>query len=173
LSVIVITALSTPPAVGAKWPWIVQFAPTARLVPHELANTNEVAFVPVTAMLAIVKATVPVFVIVTNCDPLAEPTAVAAKARFVNDRVTGGVEPVPLNVTLCGDPVALSATFSAAVSAPVVVGFNSTEIVQLAPIASVAPHVLADFMNELASVPEKLVDPTVTTAALVFFNVTS
>ena len=73
----VIEAVSAPVATGAKCPWIMQLAPTARLVPQLLANTNEEASVPVNAMLAIDTAAVPVFVIVTDCDPLDDPTAVA------------------------------------------------------------------------------------------------
>ena len=40
LSVMVTAAFIAPTAVGAKCPWIVQFAPTARLVPQPLANAN-------------------------------------------------------------------------------------------------------------------------------------
>jgi len=173
LSVMVMAAFNAPTAVGAKWPWIVQFAPAARLVPHEFAKTNEDALVPVTAMLVIDKAAAPVLVIVTVCEPLDAPTVTELNDRLVADRVTGGVTPVPLNVTRCGDPAALSATLRVAVRVPVVAGFNSTEMVQLAPAASVAPHVLAEVTNEVALVPVKVVDPRVTTAALVFFSVTS
>lgn len=65
LSVIVTAAVNAPVIVGAKCPWIVQFAPTARLVPQLLAKMNEDAFVPVTAMLVIVNAAVPVLVMTT------------------------------------------------------------------------------------------------------------
>lgn len=54
-----------------------QLAPTIKLAPQLFANTNEEASVPVTAMLVIVKTAVPVFIIVTDCDPLAVPTVVA------------------------------------------------------------------------------------------------
>jgi len=49
---------------------MVQLAPTATLVPQLLANTNEDAFVPVTAMLLTVNVAVPVLVRVTDCDAL-------------------------------------------------------------------------------------------------------
>jgi hypothetical protein len=65
LSVIVTAAVTAPVAVGAKCPWIVQFAPTARLVPQLFANTNEDAPVPVTVMLVIANVAVPVLVITT------------------------------------------------------------------------------------------------------------
>src|SRR5271155_4711338 len=51
--------------------------------------------------------------------------------------ITCEVTPVPLNATICGLPVALSAIFSVAVRAPFACGANSTLIVQLAPAASV------------------------------------
>jgi hypothetical protein len=51
LSVIVMAAVIVPVVVGAKWPWIVQFAPADTLVPQLFENANEEAFAPVTAML--------------------------------------------------------------------------------------------------------------------------
>lgn len=173
LSVMVMAACNGPEESGPKWPWMEQFAPTAKLVPHEFAKTNEEALVPVTAMLEIATAALPVFVITTVCDALVAPTFSEPKERLVVERVTGGVTPVPLNETVCGDPVALSATFRVPLSEPVVVGFNSTEMVQLAPAANVAPQVLADLRNELALAPVKLVELRATTAALVFLSVTS
>ena len=77
LSAIVTDAVSAPAAVGAKWPWMVQLAPTARLVPQVFAKTNEDAFVPVTVMLVIFNAAGPVLVMVTDCDPLEVPTFVS------------------------------------------------------------------------------------------------
>jgi hypothetical protein len=70
LSVIVIAAVRAPAAAGVKWPWIVQFAPIARLDPQLFANTNEEAFVPVTAILLMASTELPVFVKVTLCERL-------------------------------------------------------------------------------------------------------
>jgi len=75
LSVIMTVAFNGPAAVGAKCPWMTQLAPTARLVPHVFAKTNEDTFVPVTAMLVIEKAAVPVLVIVTDCELLDWPSS--------------------------------------------------------------------------------------------------
>ena len=75
LSVMVIAAVSAPSAVGAKCPWMVQLARTATLAPQLFPNTNDDALAPVTAMLAIDSLAFPLFVNVTNCDPLAAPTA--------------------------------------------------------------------------------------------------
>lgn len=77
MSLMVTDAVSAPVVVGAKCPWMVQLAPAARLVPHALAKTNEEASAPVTVMLVIVKAAVPVLVMVIDCEALEVPTVVA------------------------------------------------------------------------------------------------
>ena len=51
--------------------------------------------------------------------------------------ITCEVTPVPLNATICGLPVALSAIFNVAIRAPFACGVNNTLIVQLAPAANV------------------------------------
>src|SRR5436309_1012407 len=47
-------------------------------------------------------------------------------ARELGERVTAEVVPVPLRLTVCGLPAALSVTLTAALLAPVVVGVNVT-----------------------------------------------
>ena len=154
LSVIVTAAFSAPAAVGAKCPWMVQLAPTVRLVPQVLAKTNEDAFAPVTAMLVIANAAVPVLVMVTDCDPLDVPTVVEGYDRLVAESVTGGSTPAPLSAILCGELLALSVMAMAAVNAPVVAGAKWPWMVQFAPAAKVAPQVFAK-TNEDASAPVK------------------
>ena len=83
-------AVIAPAFVGAKWPWMVQFAPADRLVPQLFANTNEEAFVPVTAMLAMDRVPVPVLVSVTDCDALLVPNWTEPNERLVAERVTAG-----------------------------------------------------------------------------------
>jgi len=122
LSVMVIAAVNAPPVAGAKCPWMVQFAPTARLVPQVLAKTNEEALAPVTAILPIVNAAVPEFVMVTDCEPLEEPTLTEPKERLVAESVTGAAIPVPLSLIDCGEVVALSVMVIAAVKAPAAAG---------------------------------------------------
>jgi hypothetical protein len=51
--------------------------------------------------------------------------------------VTGEFVPVPVSVTVCGLPAALSTMFNVAVRVPIAVGVNDTLIVQLAPPARV------------------------------------
>jgi len=153
LSMMVTAAVSAPVVVGAKCPWMVQFAPGARLVPQLFANTNEEAFVPVTAMLVMVSVAAPVLVMVTDWDALDVPTVVAGNVRLVTDRVAeAAARPVPLRVIICGEVIALSMMVTAAVSAPVVVGAKCPWIVQLAPTARLVPQLLAK-TNEEAFAP--------------------
>src|ERR1035438_4253370 len=99
---------------------------------------------------------------------------VEAKVRLVGVSVTlGAAVPVPFSVTTCGDPAALSAMEREAVSAPAMVGLNSTETVQLADTASDVPQVVADFTNEVAFVPVIVSDVSVKAADPVFFIVTT
>lgn len=52
--------------------------------------------------------------------------------------------PVPLSVTVCGLPVALSVIVSVPVLAPAAVGLKKTPMAQLAPGARVLPQVLSE-----------------------------
>ena len=65
LSVIETVAVYAPAAVGAKCPWIVQFAPGARLDPQLLVKTKDAALAPVTVMLETANVELLVFVKVT------------------------------------------------------------------------------------------------------------
>jgi hypothetical protein len=146
-------AVSAPVAPGVKWPWMVQFAPPATLVPQLFANTNDDAFVPVTAMLVIVRGAVPVLVSVTDCDALVAPSLTEPNDRLVADRVTaGGVRPVPLRDIDCGELAALSVMVMAAVSAPVFVGAKWPWMAQFAPAATLVPQPFAN-TNDDAPVP--------------------
>ena len=58
-------------------------------------------------------------------------------ARELGERVTAEVVPVPLRLTVCGLPAALSVTLTAALLAPVVVGVNVTVRVQVPLTAKV------------------------------------
>ena len=81
-------AVSAPVAAGVKWPWMVQFAPPATLVPQLFENTNEEASAPVTAMLVMARGPVPVLVSVTDCDALVAPGSTVPNERLVAERVT-------------------------------------------------------------------------------------
>jgi len=91
---------------------------------------------------------------------------------------TCDVTPVPLNATICGLPVALSAMFNVAVNVPFAPGVNNTLIVQLAPAASVPVglHIVPEVgsgVPKLAAFSPLIVNPAnVTLAVLVFVTVT-
>jgi hypothetical protein len=70
----------------------------------------------------------------------AAPATAEAGDRLVS--VGAGLMPVPVRVTDCGLPLALSVMLTEAVSAPMTEGVKVTLIVQLAPAATELPHVL-------------------------------
>ena len=75
---------------------------------------------------------------------------------IVTPGVAGAV-PVPLSPTLCGLPVALSATCSAAFRTPTALGVNVTATVQVPFAATVAlPQVLEAIAKSLALAPAKV-----------------
>lgn len=142
-SVTVRDAVRLPEAAGAKLTEIVQEAPAASVLGldgHVLVRPKSLAFEPASAMPVIDNGAVPEFVSVTAFDALVDPTSCDANVRLVGVSVTdgAGVEPVPLNVSVCGLLVALSVIVTVAARAPEALGAKVTEIVQEAPAASVA-----------------------------------
>ena len=106
-------------------------------------------------MLEIVRCDVPGFVSVTVCGALVVPTVCAANTRLVAEVLTSGWIPVPVNAITSGLLSALSAMLIWAVRVPEAFGLNVTLIVQLAPAATVVPHVLVA-VKSAASAPETL-----------------
>lgn len=90
-------------------------------------------------MPVMVKLDVPTLVSVTVCAGLVVPIVTTPKLKLVGE--SSAVVPIPLNVTFCGLPAALSLMFSAAVRVPDAVGLNVTLMLHLAPPASELPHV--------------------------------
>src|SRR5260370_28849996 len=92
-------------------------------------------------MLLMASGAAPVFFTVTMCE-LAVLSGSLGNARLVGVNVTAGnapALPVPVRVTECGLPLALSVTVTLAVRVPIAIGENVTAILQLKPAASVAP----------------------------------
>jgi hypothetical protein len=139
LSLTVTAASRVPAAVGVKVTVIVQCAPAATLVPQMFVWLKSCALKPVTVMLLIVNAVVPTFAKVMTCAPLGAPTSWLPKVRL--EGVNWTRVPVPVRDTVCGAPGALSLTERLAVRDPFAVGANVTLIVQLAPAATLDPHV--------------------------------
>jgi hypothetical protein len=80
-----------------------------------------------------------------------------------------GGSAVPVSPTCCGVPLALSATFSVAVSAPVELGVNVTLIMQLPPAATLEPHDGLTCAKSAAFAPKMLMPmpvPVMLSAAL-------
>jgi hypothetical protein len=74
-----------------------------------------------------VNVAVPPLVSVTALAAEVVPLFVVGKARLVTLSLTeGAAVPVPVNVTFCGDPVAVSVTLIVPVSAPAATGLNAT-----------------------------------------------
>lgn len=95
-------------------------------------------------MLVTVRGEVPVLLSFTVFDELVVFTSWPLKVKLVGESVIvvgPEVAPVPVKVTLCGLPVALSVMATVPVRVPVVVGVNVTLIVQVPAAATEVPHV--------------------------------
>jgi len=90
-------------------------------------------------MPVMLKLVVPTFVNVTVLAPLVVPMATVPKLRLVGESFA--VVPIPLRLTFCGLPAALSLTLSVALRVPDAVGLNVTVMLQLAPAANELPQV--------------------------------
>lgn len=169
-------AVRVPAAIGLNSMETVQLALAASDVPQVLAEIeNDDESVAVSFSDVRVTADVPVFFTVTTCAADVEPTVVEANVSVAgeSERVSvAGDVPVPEKATICGVPVALSATDKDAVSVAALAGLNSTETVQLALAASDAPQVLAEIAYDEGSVPVSVSDVRVTVAVPVFLMVT-
>ena len=82
----------------------------------------------------------PTFESVMTCAGLVVPTVWLPKFTLPGDKLT--MVPVPVKLTVCGLPVALSVIVRVALTVPLATGVKETEIVQLAPAATLDPQVL-------------------------------
>src|SRR5437899_2667649 len=101
-----------------------------------VAMGKEFGFVPVRAMLVMLRVAVPLLVRVTVCTGLVVLRRWSPKARLVGAMVTAGAMPIPASDTDCGLPGASSVMVTVAVRAPVAAGVKLMLIVQLAPGAT-------------------------------------
>ena len=93
-----------------------QFAPAGRALEQVLVSVKS----PLAATLAIVNVVVPLFVTVTVCGELATPTVWFSKDRLEAESVTDEV--LPVRLTTCGLPGALSAIDMVPLRIPAAVG---------------------------------------------------
>ena len=87
----------------------------------------------------------PVLESVTDCAALVVPTGWLVKVSEEAERLTTGAEaaaPVPVRLTDCGLPEALSVMLRLLDRVPEAVGVNVTLMLQLAPAATELPQVL-------------------------------
>jgi hypothetical protein len=113
----------------------------------------------------------PELVSVTVWAALAEPTDWFPKTRLEVERLATGAVPLPETATVCGLPVASSATAMDALRVPADVGVNVTLIVQLDPAARVDPQPLV-WVKSVAFVPVTIMLETFIVAVPVFLSVT-
>src|SRR5260370_136614 len=102
-------------------------------------------------MLLMLRLAPPVLVKGMDWGALVVPTCVAGNVRLVGDSETAaGMTPVPLRVTECGLPLALSKRVTPPLAGPVVCGVNVTLKVQLVSLASVAGQLFVCAKGKLA-----------------------
>ena len=142
LSEILTVAVRAPAAVGVNVTLIVQLPLTATELPQVFVSAKSVVLVPAMLMLVMLKLTLPVLLRVTLCAELVTPTFSLAKVRPEGDRLTWLERPVPVRLTVCGLPAALSEMLTVAVRVPAAVGVNVTLIVQLPLAPTELPQVL-------------------------------
>ena len=93
-------ALRAPAALGVKVTATVQLLPAARLLPQVLLlTTKSPTFVPVTAMLLIESAALPVFDNVIVCAALVVPTFWLPKFRVAGLSAATAPVPIPVRTT--------------------------------------------------------------------------
>jgi hypothetical protein len=174
LSVVEILPLRDPPAVGVKVTEIVHVPAATIEAPQVLVWLKS----PLAAMLLMVSGADPVLVSVTVCATPLVFTNWLPKLRLVGAKDTAGaVVPVPLSVTVCGLPPALSVIVTLPLRVPPTVGVKVTEIVHVPAAAIEAPQVLLWLKSPLAAMllivsaaDPVLVSVTVWAALLVFTN---
>jgi hypothetical protein len=138
---------------------------TLRVQPAPGANSvgqlSVWATAPLTVMLAMLSAAVPVLVNVTVCGRLVVPAACAGKFSWLADKEAIGVDavPKPANLTVSGLFWVLPVTVIEPLWSPADVGLKVTVTVQLFPGASVAPHVLVSEKGPLAAMPAMFATP--------------
>jgi hypothetical protein len=137
-------AVRAPLAAGVNDIAIVHVPPAATEEPQVLFSVKSAGSAPVTAILVMLKAVLPVLSRVTVWDALAISTDSSPNAKLDGDTLAVVPVPVPVpeRLTLCGLPVALSVRVTAAVRVPLAAGVKVTLIVQLPPAATLDPHVL-------------------------------
>ena len=173
LSVMVSFAVKAAAAAGVNATYTVQDAAGASVAAQLFTWRKSVGLAPVMAMEVRSSVAVPALVRVTGSASEAVPWVVVGKASAVTLSLTeGAAAPVPVRVTFCGEPVALSVTPRVAVRAPAAAGLKATKMEQEAPEASDVPQPLRS-TKEVVLAPLNAMELTVTAGAPVFLRVTT
>lgn len=101
-------------------------------------------------------ALAPTFDSVINCDAVAVPTVSLPKLSVPGARLM--IVPEPVKGAVCGLPVALSLILRLPFTTPLATGENETEMVQLAPAASVPAQVWVCENPEVGTMLESVRD---------------
>lgn len=179
--------LAAPSTVGANCTPTLQFepafktlAPSGQAVPVVGATrANCVGFVPVSVMLVMFIDARPVLDTVTLDVALVVLMVWFPNTMFAGARLATGTVPVPVRGTVCGLPVALSATLTLADRAPVAVGLKVTPTAQLnpapselAPSGQAVPLVGAPRLKSPGLVPVRVIPVIFSVAEPLFVRVT-
>jgi hypothetical protein len=160
---------------GVKVIAIEHIAPAATDVPQVLVSAKSVELGPVMETLLMESAALPVLVSVTVCAALVEPTCAVKVSGPVAERETTGAGvtvPVPLRVTDCGEPAALSVRETDAAKVVAEAGVKVTDMAHLAPAARDLPHVFV-CAKSLGLVPVMEMLPMESAALPVLVSVTA
>jgi hypothetical protein len=150
----------------------VEFADTPLLQVSVSAKSE--AFAPASVMPFTVSAVLLELVTVIVCDALVLLTSWLANVRLVGESDAVGVAaaaPVPISATVCGLPVALSATDSEAERAPLAAGLKTTLMVHCEVAATPLAQVSVSEKSE-AFAPVKVMPLIVSAVLLEFESVT-
>ena len=137
-----------PEAAGVNVALIEQCAVAARDAPQVFVRAKSAAFVPVAAMLVMVSALLPLFVSVTACAALAEPTTCWLNVKLAAESVAVGASaPSPERPIDCGLPTASSVMAIVALLVPAALGVKVTVIAHCALGATDAPQVFVELKS--------------------------
>ena len=142
LSITLMAAMRVPTAEGVKVTRIVQLAPAAIELPQLFVCAKLLAFAPESVRLVMPNAALPGLFKTIICAGLAIPTGRLPNPRLVAERLADTATPVPETLTVCGLPLALSATLRVALLAPLAEGAKLTDSVQWAATATELPQLL-------------------------------
>jgi hypothetical protein len=150
-------ALKLPVVAGVNVTLTAQVMVGATVAPVQVSAllAKSLGFVPPIAAVEMFRLLVPVLVTVTVWAVLVV-LASWVKVKPGAEKLTAGAVPVPLKVTVCGLPLALSVKTSEALKLPVVAGVNVTLTAQVLPGVTVAPvQVSALLAKSLGFVPPR------------------